>query len=81
MGGIFEGGGDFIALGGVIVYEVGNFEDFAVGGFDKLKSRFGFCALSFAQFFDDVFDFADFVFGAFAGVDVGDVQNGFFFGV
>ena len=50
LGGVSQGSGDFIPFGWVVVYDIGNFEDGAVGSFDELKSRLGFCALPFAQF-------------------------------
>ena len=46
-----------------------------------MKARFGIGALPFAQFLNDVLHFADLVLGALAGVDVGNVQDGFLFGV
>ncbi len=81
VGGVFEGIGDAIALAGVVVHQVGNFEDLAIGGFDPLKPGLRVSTLPFAQFLDDVLYLADFVFGALAGVDVGNVQNSFLVGV
>ena len=46
-----------------------------------MKARFGIGALPFAQFLNDVLHFADLVLGAFARVDVGNVQDGFLVGV
>ena len=81
VGGVFEGGGNLIALVGVVIHQVGNFEHPTVRGADQLEPGGGVGALPFPQGFDDVLDFFDFVFGALAGVDVRDVQDGFLFGV
>lgn len=81
LSGVFQGSGNLIPFAGVVVYEVGDLEDRAVSGFYELKSGLGIGALPFPQFLKDVLHLADLVLCALAGVDVGNVQNGFLFGV
>jgi hypothetical protein len=63
VGRVFQGVGDFIPFRGIVVYEIGNFEDGAVGCFDELKPGLRIGALPFAPCFDDVLDLPDFVLG------------------
>jgi hypothetical protein len=39
------------------IIALGDFDNFAIGSFDQLKSRLGIGALPFPQFLDDMFHF------------------------
>ena len=73
---VAEGGLDLVALGRVVVHEVGDFDHGAVGQFHELETRFRIGALPFAELFEDVLDLLDLVPEGFPRIDVGDVDDG-----
>lgn len=72
---ILQRGGNPVALGGVVIDQIGDPKDSALRCFDELKSRHRVGTLPLAQFLDDVLDFPDFVLRALAGIDAGDVAR------
>ena len=66
---------DPLSPGRVIIDQVGDPKHAAPGRLDQLESGSWIGALPLAQLLDNVFDLPDFVFGALAGIDVGDVDD------
>ena len=73
---VFQRGGNAVALGGIVIHQVGDAQDAAVRRFDELEASRGIDPLPLAQCPDDVLDFPDLVLRAFARIDVRDVDDG-----
>ena len=73
--GVLQRGGNPVALGGVIINQVGDPQDAAFRRLDQLEAGGGVGPLPFAQFLDDVLDLPDFVLRALARIDAGDVND------
>ena len=76
VGRVLQGRHHPVALGGVVVHQVGDAQPAALGGPNQLEAGHRVGALPFAQCLDEVLHLADLVLGALAGVDVGDVDDG-----
>ncbi len=79
--GVFQGGGVAVALGGVIIDQIGDAKDAASRRLDQLEAGRAVGPLPFAQRPNDVLDFFDLVLGAFARIDVRNVDDRFLGGV
>ena len=73
---VFQRGGYAVALGGVVVHEVGDTQHAATGNLDELESGRGVDSLPFAERADDVLHLLHLVLRALARIDVGDVDDG-----
>ena len=74
--GVFQRGGNAVAPGGVVIHQVGDTQDAAFRGFDKLESCRGVDPLPLAQCLDDVLHFPHLVLRALARIDIRDVDDG-----
>ena len=79
--GSLQRGGYAVALGRIVIDQVGDLQNPAVGCLHELKAGRRVGALPFAQFLDDVFDLLDLVLRALARIDVRDVDDRFLGGV
>lgn len=61
---VFQRGRNTVALGRIVINQVGNPEHSAVGRFDQLKAGRGVSPLPFAKLFDDVLDLLYFILRA-----------------
>jgi len=75
---VFQGSRDFIALGRVIIHQIGNTQYTPIRCLHQLEARHRVSALPHTQLLDDVLHLTDLVLGALTGVYVGDVENGLF---
>ena len=72
---VFQRGGNAVALGRVVIDQIGDPQDAAVGRLDELEAGRGVGALPLAQLLDDVLDLPDLVLRALARIDVRDVDD------
>ncbi len=72
---IFQRGGHAVALGGIVIDEVGDVKDPAVGRLDQLESGGGVGPLPGAQLLNDVLHLLYLVLRALARIDVRDVDD------
>jgi hypothetical protein len=76
--GVFQRGGYAVALGRVVIDQIGDLEHAARSGLDQLEAGHGIGALPLAKFFNDVLDLFYLVLGALARVDARDMDDRFF---
>ena len=74
---IFQRAGNPVTLALVIVHQVGNLQQPAIGCFNKLEAGNWVRTMPFTQLLYDVLYLPNLVLGALTGVDVGNVDNGF----
>ena len=72
---VLQGGRHAIALGRVVVHQVGNTQQPALKRPHQLEAGRGVGALPIAQLLDDVLDLPDLVLRALARIDVRDVND------
>ena len=73
---VFERGGHAVALGGIVIDEIGDSQQAAIGALDTLEAGRRVDALPFTQRLDDVLHFPHLVLRALARIDVRDVNDG-----
>ena len=73
--GVFQRGGNLVALGRLVIHQIGDAQHASLGRLDQLEAGDRVRALPIAQRIDDVLDLAMLVLGAFARVHVRDVQD------
>ncbi|MNN08175.1 hypothetical protein D3C81_1210250 [compost metagenome] len=78
---VFQGCRDFVALGRVVIHQISNTQHAPLDGLHQLEACHRVDALPLTQFLDDVLHLPDLVLGAFSGVHVRDVDDGFLGGV
>ena len=73
--GVAQRGGHALALGGIVIHQIGDFQNPSGRHLHELEARLRIGTLPFAEFSDDVLHLLDLVLRAFARVDVRDVDD------